>query len=128
MRNPVWLSEEIVIALQAELIKRHGGLAGLRDRGLLSSVVAPPQNLLAYGEPFLFDFAAAYAFGLARNHPFADGNKRAVLMMIYVFLMLNGYRLMVPEVEAVAVMRELAAGAMAAAELAAWIGANVEEV
>ncbi|MFQ5953727.1 MAG: type II toxin-antitoxin system death-on-curing family toxin [Kiloniellales bacterium] len=128
MREPVWLTETLVMALHEELIARFGGHGGVRDRGLLQSALARPRNLLAYGEPILERLAASYAFGLARNHPFVDGNKRVALAAIDVFLQLNGRELVAPEAEAVVVMRELAAGKIDEAALAAWIEANVERL
>ncbi len=124
MTEPEWLVEDVVLALHAELIAEHGGLGGVRDRGLLDSALARPRNLLAYDDPSLFELAAAYGFAIVRNHPFVDGNKRTALMAIYVFLRLNGYRLTAPEVEAVAVFRDLAAGDLDEASLARWIEAN----
>ena len=126
MNEPVWLAEEAVRALHDELIKEHGGLGGVRDAGLLDSALARPHNLFAYAEPSLFELAAAYAFGLVRNHAFVDGNKRTGLMAAYVFLRVNGYRLSAPEVEAVAAFRDLAAGAIEEAQLSRWIEANAE--
>lgn len=128
MREPNWLTETLVLGLHEELIARFGGHAGLRDRGLLQSALARPRNLLAYGEPALEQLAASYAFGLAQNHPFIDGNKRAALAAIDVFLQLNGYELVAPEPEAVVVIRDLATGEIDEAELAAWIEANVERL
>ena len=124
MNDPVWLSEKIVRALYAELIARHGGLGGLRDAGLLDSALARPQNLFAYGDPTLFELAAAYAHAIVQNHSFFDGNKRVALAVADVFLQLNGYELIVTEVEAVAVFRDLAAGVMSEADLTRWIESN----
>ena len=126
MSDPVWLTEDTVRALQDELIVTYGGLGGVRDAGLLASALARPQNLLAYGDPSLVQLAAAYAYGLVRNHPFVDGNKRIGLAAADVFLQLNGYEIIAPEVEAVAVMRDLAGGQIEEAELAHWIETNVE--
>ena len=128
MREPVWLAEKVVVALHAKLIARHGGLGALRDAGLLASALARPQNLYAYGEPTLPELAAAYCFGLVRNHPFVDGNKRVGLAAADVFLQLNGYELTAPETEAVAVIRDLAAGELDEATCARWIAANTERV
>ena len=121
MSEPVWLTRDIVVAIQGELIAEHGGLSGVRDEGLLESAPARPINLAAYGKPSLFALAAAYGFGLARNHPFLDGNKRIALASIDVFLQLNGYELTAPEVEAAAVIRDLAAGEFEEAALARWV-------
>lgn len=124
MKEPNWLSEAGMRKAHAELIVEHGGADGIRDEGLLQSAVARPRNLLAYGEPTLFALAAAYGFGIARNHPFVDGNKRAALIAIFMFLRRNGYRFTAPEAEAVVVIRDLAAGVLTEDELARWIEIN----
>ena len=128
MSEPIWLDKRISLAMHETLIRDFGGSAGVRDEGLLESALARPQNQLAYGDPSLAEMAAAYCFGIARNHPFVDGNKRTAFMAAYTFLRINGLRFNAPEVEAVAVIRDLAAGEIGEAELAAWIGANVEKV
>lgn len=124
MSEPVWLSRDLVLAIQAELIAQFGGAVGIRDEGLLESALARPQNLFAYGEPSLTDLAAAYAYGLTRNHPFLDGNKRIALSALDVFLQLNGMELIAPEAEAVVVMRDLAAGELDEPDFATWIKIN----
>lgn len=124
MSEPVWLSRDLVLAIQAELIAQFGGAVGIRDEGLLESALARPQNLFAYGEPSLTDLAAAYAYGLTRNHPFLDGNKRIALSALDVFLQLNGMELIAPEAEAVVVMRDLAAGELDEPDFATWIRIN----
>lgn len=124
MSEPVWLSRDLVLAIQAELIAQFGGAVGIRDEGLLESALARPQNLFAYGEPSLTDLAAAYAYGLTRNHPFLDGNKRIALSALDVFLQLNGMELTAPEAEAVVVMRDLAAGELDEPDFATWIRIN----
>ncbi len=124
-RNDHWLPKDAVVAIHAELINEHGGSHGTRDEALLESALSRPQNLAAYGEkPSLHNLAAAYAFGIARNHPFVDGNKRTALMAAYVFLHMNGVRLAAPEVDAVLTMTELAAGHLSETELAAWFKVN----
>lgn len=128
MSEPIWLDKRIALALHESLIREFGGSGGVRDEGLLESALARRQNQAAYGDPSLPDMAAAYAFGIARNHAFVDGNKRTALMAAYAFLRMNGLRLTAPEVEAVAVIRDLAAGEIDEPELAAWIAANVEEL
>ncbi|MCH8183337.1 MAG: type II toxin-antitoxin system death-on-curing family toxin [Proteobacteria bacterium] len=128
MTEPLWLDKRIALAMHETLIRDYGGSAGVRDEGLLESALARPQNQLAYGDPTLAEMAAAYAFGIARNHPFVDGNKRTALMAAYAFLRMNGLRLTAPEVEAATVIRDLAAGEIGESELAAWIAANLEEV
>ena len=128
MTEPLWLDKRIALAMHEMLIRDYGGSAGVRDEGLLESALARPQNQVAYGDPTLAEMAAAYAFGIARNHPFVDGNKRTALMAAYAFLRMNGLRLTAPEVEAATVIRDLAAGEIGESELAAWIAANLEEV
>ena len=128
MTEPLWLDKRIALAMHETLIRDYGGSAGVRDEGLLESALARPQNQVAYGDPTPAEMAAAYAFGIARNHPFVDGNKRTALMAAYAFLRMNGLRLTAPEVEAATVIRDLAAGEIGESELAAWIAANLEEV
>ncbi len=116
-----WVTENAIYAIHDEQIAEHGGLAGVRDKALLLSALARPQNLEAYGNPDIADLAAAYAVGIARNHPFLDGNKRtAIVVAGGVFLPLNGYELVADNREIVRVMLPVAEGLMADAELAAW--------
>jgi len=124
MREPVWLTGDIVAALHFKAIDEFGGNHGIRDEGLLESALARPRNLLGYGEPSLFELAAAYAFGLATNRAFIDGNKRVAFAAIGVFLQLNGHELTADEAEAVVVFQDLAAGELGEADLAKWIGIN----
>ncbi|MCL5884628.1 MAG: type II toxin-antitoxin system death-on-curing family toxin [Deltaproteobacteria bacterium] len=120
-----WVPEAAVRAMHAELIAEHGGRAGIRDAGLLSSALARPRNRRAYGtSPSLFDLAAMYGVAIVKNHPFADGNKRVALMVMYVFLEINGYRLDAPEVEAADVMLRPAAGERDERKLSGWLKAN----
>lgn len=124
MKDPTWLTQELATAIQAKTIDEFGGAPGLRDDGLLASARARPQNLLAYGEPGIFSLAAAYAFGLAKNHAFIDGNKRIAFAAIDVFLQLNGYELDADEAEALVVILDLAAGDLSEEDLAKWIEIN----
>lgn len=120
-----WVPEAAVRAMHAELIAEHGGKDGLRDAGLLSSALARPRNKRAYGaSSSIFDLAAAYGVGIARNHPFVDGNKRIALAVVYVFLERNGYRLEAPEVDAVEAMLAIAARKWTEKELSAWLKKN----
>ena len=128
MKEPRGLTVTAIHTMHEELIAEHGGSSGVRDEGLLESALARPQNLLAYGKPSLAVMAASYAFGIARNHPCVDGNKRTALMAAYVFLGLNGQRLVAPEAEAVVMMQELASGASSEAEFAGWLGSHLESV
>ena len=108
-----------------EQLDEHGGGAGLRDRGLLESAMARPQHLVAYGEPDAADLAAAYAFGIARDHPFVDGNKRTALVVGETFLMLNGYALKASDAEIVVAFLALAAGELSEQDLADWFRIHI---
>ena len=107
--------------MHGEQMAEHGGRLGIRDAGLLSSALARPQNQAVYGESTVFALAAAYAFGIIRNHPFVDGNKRTGFLAAYTFLDLNGWELMALEVEAVAAVLALAESKMDEAGFADWI-------
>ncbi len=121
MSDPIWLDRVVVVAIQRELLARFGGLDGIRDDGLLDSAINRPLHLFHYGEPTLFDLAAAYAEGIVKNHPFLDGNKRAGFMTAYTFLAANGQQLEAPEEEAALQTLALAAGAIGAEEFSAWL-------
>ena len=123
MTKIVWLLEETLTAIHHRQIAEHGGSEGLRDEGLLSSALARPQNLLAYGEPppDLASLAAAYAYGIARNHPFVDGNKRTALVAARTLLILNGVDLDATQDDKVLTFVNLAEGAISEEELADWI-------
>jgi len=117
-----WVTPSTVLAIHDEQISEHSGMPGLRDESLLLSALARPQNLAAYGSSDLADLAAAYAVGIARNHPFLDGNKRTALTVAAgVFLPLNGYRLVASDADTVDVMLFVADGSMAESEFAAWL-------
>jgi death-on-curing protein len=124
MSEPVWLTAEIVIAIHEMQLAEHGGPAGIRDMGMLESALGRPQNKFAYGETDLAALAAAYGFGVARNHPFIDGNKRTSLMVIYTFLGINDVDLIVPEAEFASIILGLAAGEISEESLARWIRDN----
>lgn len=115
---------EVVLLLHAQSLAEHGGSEGVRDEGLLDSALGRPQNLFGYSKPTLFELAAAYAFGLVKNHPFIDGNKRAAFVVATTFLELNGYRFRVGEVDAAVRTLALAAGEMSEAEFAMWMKTN----
>jgi death on curing protein len=119
--EPVWLSAELVIAFHDEQLREFGGPPGLRDRGMLESALGRPQNKWSYGETDLAALAASYAFGIARNHPFVDGNKRASLLAIVTFLGLNGIEFLADQGAAVVMIQSLAAGEVDEAGLARWI-------
>jgi len=123
--EPVWLTATQVRMLHAESIRTFGGLFGLRDQALMESALGRPQNKWSLGGiDDLFALAAAYAFGLARNHAFVDGNKRIALLSIRAFLFSNGFRFSPDEAETVAVIERLAAGDIDEAFLTKWIGDN----
>lgn len=128
-RAPIWLERNIVEAMHDDVLASHGGLGGVRDVGLLESALAKPQQLHAYDEASdLADWAAAYAVGIARNHPFLDGNKRTAFVSMAVFLRMNGVALNVPEPEGVLVAIDIATGAMPAPDVAAWIRRNTTPI
>lgn len=124
MKRWTWLDATDVTAYHAEQIAEHGGSAGLREHGMLESALARPRTLVAYGEPDAFDLAAAYAFGIARNHPFVDGNMRVALVASITFLELNGWRFLASEVDAAVAFLDLAAGRITEYELSRWLEAN----
>jgi death-on-curing protein len=123
MPQIVWLLEGTLTAIHHRQIAEHGGSEGLRDEGLLSSALARPKNLLAYSEPppDLASLAAAYAYGIARNHPFIDGNKRVALVAARTFLILNGVDLDATQDDKFLIFLNLAEGAISEKELADWI-------
>ncbi len=123
MAQIVWLPEETVIAIHHRQISEHGGSEGLRDEGLLGSALTRPQNLLAYAQPRpdLAALAAAYAYGIARDHPFVDGNKRTALVATRTFLLLNGVNLEASQDEKYLTFLQLAQGTLTEERLAGWI-------
>ena len=126
MDEPKWMQRAWVEAIHADQIKQHGGSPGVRDEGLIESALARPRNLFAYEGQDLARLAAAYAYGLGRNHGFIDGNKRIAFQTMYVFLGLNGWRLTAEEPGVVQVMLDVAAGTMSEADLAAWVRDHIE--
>ena len=109
MSEPVWLSAQLARAIHDDQIAQHGGSVGIRDENLFLASLDRPKNLFAYGtSPNLFDLAAAYGYGIAKNHPFIDGNKRTGFILMAVFLELNGYSFDAPEMEVVLMMERLA--------------------
>lgn len=121
MADWIWVRQDVVLALHDEQIAEHGGLSGLRDAALLESALARPLNLTAYSDPDASDLAAAYAFGLARNHPFADGNKRSAAVVALAFLLLNDTDFQISEAELVVMTLALAAGDLSEDEVARWL-------
>jgi len=124
MKEPEWMSIPLVIAIHDEQLAIHGGSSGLRDAALLESALGRPQNKWAYEKAGLAELAAAYGFGIARNHPFVDGNKRTALLAIFTFLGVNGVDFIVPEAEAAAMILSLAAGEISEENLTRWIRDN----
>lgn len=121
MSEPNWLLPEIVVSVHQMLIAEHGGISGIRDPSLLESALARPKQNFSYSEnSSIFELAASYSYGVAKNHPFVDGNKRVALTAGAIFLELNGYELNASEPETVVVFEQLAAGKMTEAELAKW--------
>lgn len=125
MSDWVWIDIEVALVAHEEQLAEHGGAAGIRDRSMLESALARPHNLIAYGEPDVADLTASYAFGIARNHPFADGNKRTALVVSETFLMLNGYTLTATDAEVVVAFLALAAGELSVDELADWFRGHI---
>lgn len=124
MKTPVWVLRDTVLLLHEQLLAEFGGLAGIRDEGMLDSAMGKPENLFAYGKPTLFDLAASYGFGLIKNHPFIDGNKRVAFVTAATFLELNGYKLRASEADAAVRTLALAAGEMSESAYADWLKAN----
>ena len=124
MKTPVWVLRETVLTLHEYSVAEFGGEAGIRDEGLLDSALGKPENLFAYGKPTVFHLAASYGFGLVKNHPFIDGNKRAGFITAIAFLELNGYRFQATEAEAAVCTLALAAGEMSEKAYAAWLKKN----
>ena len=128
MSEPEWLPRPVIEEIHAEQLARHGGAAGLRDPALLDSALARPLNAWSYGENDLCELAALLAEGIARNHPFVDGNKRTGFMAGYTFLRANGLRLRAGNREAADKMLGLAAGTLAREDFADWLRTRVRPV
>jgi len=116
----IWIESAIVQAIHDRQLAEHGGAEGIRDRGALESALARPQNLAAYGEPAAAALAAAYAFGIARNHPFVDGNKRSAWVIARLFLAANNRKLTFDRDDATKTVQILAAGELSEEKLAEW--------
>ena len=125
MTEPEWLTVDLVLAIHDEQLREFGGPAGIRDMGALESALGRARNRWAYEGGDLPRLAAAYGFGIARNHPFVDGNKRAALLAIITFLGLNDIEFTASEAEAVVMIRDLAAGVIDEDVLARWIADNI---
>lgn len=120
----VWLDPKVLLAVHEEQLAEHGGAAGTRDMGLFESALARPRNLALYGEPDVTDLAAAYGCGIARNHPFIDGNKRTAFVAVELFLLLNEQELVAEDADCVLTMLAVAAGSLDEAAFAAWLRAH----
>ena len=121
MKEPVWVLQDVVIAVQQILLAEHGGAPGIRDETLLASALNRPRQRFEYADELsIFDLAASYCYGLANNHPFVDGNKRIALTIAALFLELNSYSLDAPEADAVVIIEPLAAGKLSEEELSVW--------
>ena len=127
MKEPRWIDRRALLLLHDETLAEHGGLPGIRDEGLLDSALARPQQIYAY-EPDadVARLAAAYSVGLARNHPFADGNKRAAFLALGLFLGLNGYKLAADKAEATVTMLGVAAGQLSEADFVSWVRVHIK--
>ncbi len=120
-RKWIWLDADVLRAVHEEQLAEHGGASGPRDVGLFESALARAENLAAYGEPDAADLAAAYGFGIARNHPFIDGNKRTAFVAVELFLDLNGFELTAGDSDCVLTMLAVAAGQMDETTFARWL-------
>jgi death on curing protein len=120
----VWLDAKVLLAVHEEQLAEHGGATGTRDLGLFESALAKPKNLAAYGEPDAADLAASYGCGIARNHPFIDGNKRTAFVAVELFLWLNDVELTADDPDCVLTMLAVAAGTLDEPAFAAWLRAH----
>jgi death-on-curing protein len=129
LAEPIWVREDVVLAIHRRQLAEHGGGEGVRDPGLLSSALARPRNLLAYSTepPDLATLAAAYAFAIVRNHPFVDGNKRTALIVARSFLKLNGCDLIASQEEKYRVIMSLAEGRLSEEDLTIWVRSHLSE-
>ena len=127
MPEPEWVGVETALAIHEEQIGEHGGGEGVRDRGLLESAMARPRNAWGYGVTDLCALAATLGHGIARNHPFVDGNKRTAFVVVETFLILNGAELGASDAESVVAMLDLAAGEMTEDEFADWLRAHTAQ-
>jgi len=123
--EPIWIDPEVALAVHDRQLAEHGGGVGLRDAGLFSSALSRPRNQWGYGTDDICALAAAYAFGMARNHPFVDGNKRTAWVLARLFLALSGAVLSFDAADAIRTMLALAAGELSEEELADWFRAHI---
>ena len=125
MTDPKWVSVRVALSIHSAQLAEHGGADGVGDLGLLESALARPQHLASFGTPTLYELAASYGFGIAWNHPFADGNKRIAFLVCLLFLAKNGLDVTATDADCIRVFWALAAGELTEAELACWIAAHV---
>ncbi len=125
--KPVWVQDDVVLAIHRRQIAEHGGLDGIRDKTLLESALQKPKNLYAYGEPppSVAAMAASYAYGIIKNHPFLDGNKRTAFVVCVLFLQLNGLKLDVSQKDKYETFISLASGSLSEKDLTIWISNNI---
>jgi death on curing protein len=128
MTRWLWLSQAVIVAVHDAQLATHGGGAGVRDQSLLESALARPENLAAYGTPDAADLAAAYGFGISRNHAFIDGNKRTGFVAAEMFLILNGFQLTADDTSSALTMLAVSAGDITEAEFAAWIRLHIVKI
>jgi death-on-curing protein len=129
MAEPIWVLNEVVIAIHKRLLAKHGGAVGVRDAGLLASALARSKHLFAYrNEVTLAQLAAAYAFGITRNHPFVDGNKRTAFVIAMLFLRLNGYTIVASQEEKYQTFLALAEGCLDEVVLATWLEQHCQPI
>jgi death on curing protein len=121
----VWIDPTVIEAVHEAQLAEHGGIVGVRDAGLLASALARPENLAAYGSPDVAALAAAYGYGISRNHPYLDGNKRTAFVAVELFLALNGHALQADDASCVMTMLAGASGELSEEAFAQWIRANV---
>ena len=121
-----WVNRQVLLLLHDESLAEHGGAPGLRDEGLLDSALARPVNLALYKQPDVASLAASYGVGLAKNHPFVDGNKRTAFLAVGMFLAVNGFRLRATQVDATLTVMDVAAGVLDEAAFAQWIREHIK--
>ena len=126
-REWVWLDPHVLRAVHEEQLAEHGGATGTRDEGLFESALARPENQVAFGAPDAADLAAAYGFGIARNHPFIDGNKRTAFVAVELFLELNGFALTAGDADSLLTMLAVAAAQMDEATFARWLRQHTQK-
>ncbi len=128
MADWIWLDREVMLAVHDEQLAEHGGISGVRDMSLFDSALGKPLNVAAYGEPSVAKLAASYGYGIARNHPFLDGNKRTAFVAVELFLVLNGFRLVAGDAQCVLTMLDVAADQITEDAFTAWIEARIAPV